>query len=83
MVVTLSDSRAPKLKEVIFKYRIPYILFESIIIISNNITIADIPVFLGISIVNTTFPLSNYYLYDLIVFLITISNITNRNSYKR
>ena len=51
-------------------------------IILDNINTADITVFLDISIVNTTFPLNNYYLSNLIVFLVSISNITNRDVYK-
>ena len=82
-MVTLPDSRVPKLKEVTFKYRISYIIYESIIIISNNINTADIYIFLGISIVDTTFPLNNYYLSNLIKFIVSISSITNRDAYIR
>ena len=48
-----------------------------------NIDATNKLVFLGINIVNTTFPLKYYYLFDLIVFLVSISSITNRNAYKR
>ena len=82
-MVTLPGGRVPKLKEVTFKYSISYIRYEPIIFIPNNINTNDILVFLGISIVNTIFFLNNYYLFDLIVFLVSISSITNRDVYKR
>ena len=58
-------------------------MYEAIIIIPNIINTTDIIVFLGINVVNTTFPLNNYYLYNLIEFLISISSIKNRTTYKR
>ena len=48
-----------------------------------NINTIDIHVNLVISIVNRKFLLNNYYLSNLIVFLFTISSITNRDAYKR
>ena len=82
-IVTLQNGRVPKLKEVTFKYRIPYIIYEPIIVILDNIKIVNTHVFLGISIVNTIFSLNNYYLSDLIVILNSISSIMNRDAYKR
>ena len=58
-------------------------MYEPIIIILDNIGTVDTLIFLDISIVNTNFLLNNYYLFDLIVFIISISSITNYNIFKR
>ena len=50
---------------------------------SDIINIIDISISLDINIINTIYSLINYYLSNLIVFLVSISSITNRDAYKR
>ena len=75
--VTLLSSLVSKLNDIIFRYRISYTRYKSIILNFDNIITTNITLFRDISIVNKNCHLNNYYLSNLIVSLVCVSSITN------